>query len=138
MADQRYEREIDELLQRLETQQPTPLPFRRRASPWALRGRRLGALLVVESAVERLMLAAVGLLVATMLLGLFAPRLAAPIAALAIACFVLALVLSVCRGASGRGPRHPPSRPTPYPAQRTLEWDRLLWRLRGWLRRFRR
>ena len=138
MADNRYEREIDELLRRLESEHHAPQPFRRRASPWATAWRRLQDLLAVRSGVERLMALAVVFLLGTIVLGFISVRFAAPLAALALGCFVLALGLSVWQGATGHSTHHhPPSHPH-YSAQGHVNWDRAVWRLRGWLRRFRR
>jgi hypothetical protein len=138
MADNRYEREIDELLQRLEGEHRAPLPFRRRASPWANAWRRIQDALVVQSAVERLMALAVVLLLATIVLGLMAPRFVAPLAALTLGCFVLALGLSVWQGATGHSAHPPPQSHPHYSTQRHVDWDRAVWRLRRWFGRFRR
>ncbi len=136
MAEHRYEREIDELLRRMESEHGAPLPFRRRTSSWASRWRRLRDVLIVQSAVERLMAVAALSLLATLILGVFAPRFAAPLAGVALGCFVLALGLSVWHGASGHGPNYgAPSRH--YGPQRAVNWDQLVWRLRRWLRRLR-
>jgi hypothetical protein len=137
MAEQRYEREIDELLRRLEHDSPSPLPFRRRSAPWVRARRALEGVLAVQSAVERLMALAVVLLLGTLVLGIFAPRFAAPLAGLAVGAFVLALGLSVWNGASGKrtysaqSGRH-------YTPHATADWNQLVWRARAWLRRFRR
>ena len=138
MADNRYEREIDELLRRLESEHRAPLPFRRRASPWAVAWRRLQHLLTVQSAVERLMALAVVFLLGTIVLGFVSVRFAAPLTALALACFVLALGLSVWQGATGHSTHQRPQIRPYYSGQGHVDWDRAVWRLRGWLRRFRR
>ena len=138
MAEHRYEREIDELLRRIEGEHRAPLPFRRqRAAPWAAVWGRARVLLGLQSAVERLMLAAVVLLLVTFLLGLFAPRLAGPLGLLALLSFVAALGLSVWHGANGRGAAQG-SRGQYYPAAgSSVDWGGLTWRLRRWLRRLR-
>ena len=137
MAEQRYQREIDELLRRMERDSASPLPFRRRRTPWARARRALRVSLPTQSTIARFMRYSVSLLLAAFGLGLVAPLLAPPLAGLALASFVLALALSVWRGAAGKGDytsglaRHsaPPT---------TADWDRLVWRFRGWLRHFRR
>src|SRR5689334_15990538 len=138
MAENRYEREIDELLRQLEGEQRAPLPFRRRrTSPWAAAWRRAQPLLGNHSAVERLMALAVILLLVTCVMGLFAPRLSGPLGLLTVASLVAALALSVLNGAaghssaySGRG-RYGPA------AGVAVDWDGLMWRFRQWLRRLR-
>ena len=138
MAEQRYEREINELLQRL-SKDNQPLPFRRRRTPpWTAAWRRVAGIVAVQSIVERLMALAVVLLLATLAFGIFAPALARPSGYLAVACFVGALVVSVWVGAQGNDPRR-------YHPERTydrqgsaVDWDRLVWRVRRWLARFRR
>ena len=140
MAEHQYEREIDELLKRLESEHRDPLPFRprRRTPPWSAGWQRLGGVLGIQSTVERLMLLAVALLLGTFFLGFFAPALARAVGVLAVGCFVGALAVSVWSGAQNRGAsyhRHGHAGPS---SGRTVDWDRLVWRLRGWLRRFRR
>jgi hypothetical protein len=138
MAEQRYEREIDELLQRMDREQRAPLPFRRRrAAPWAGLGARLGQLVGGQSLVERLMAAAVALLLATVFLGFFAPGLSRIAGVAAVSCFVAALAVSVWAGVQApHGSRY--RRAPSYPAAGGVDWDRLGWRIRRWLGRFRR
>ncbi len=139
MAEQRYEREIDELLQRLDREDRQPLRFRRRRTPpWTAAWRRLSRLGAVQSLVERLMAAAVLLLVVTLVSGIFVPALARPSGYLAVACFVAALVASVWAGAQGHDPRR--YQPERYYQSRAsaVDWDRLILRARRWLERFRR
>ena len=139
MAEQRYEREINELLKRLEGEHREPLPFRvrRRTSPWAGFWRRASTALGMQSVVERLMALAVALLAGTILFGFVDRGFAWLIGMLAIACFVGALTLSVWAGATGHRPRHEGNRYPQPGAYRHVDWDALRWRLRHWLRRFR-
>jgi hypothetical protein len=140
MAEQRYEREIDELLQRLAREDREPLPFRRRRTPpWTAAWQRLSGTHGVHSLIERLMALAVVLLVATLFLGLSIPALARLSGLLAVISFVAALAVSVGAGAQGRDPRR-------YQAERlyngarggAVDWDALVRRFRTWLRRFQR
>jgi hypothetical protein len=138
MAEQRYEREIDELLQRLDKEDRQPLRFRRRRTPpWTAAWRRLSQLSAVQSLVERLMFLSVILLVATLVSGIFFPALARPSGYLAVACFVGALAASVLAGAQGNDPRR--YHPERYYQSRgsTVDWNRLIARARRWLGRFR-
>jgi hypothetical protein len=138
MAEQRYEREIKELLQRLAKESREPLPFRRRRTPpWVAAGQRLGQLLALQSLVERLMALAVVLLVATLVCGVFAPALSRPAGLLAITCFVGALAVSVWSGAQdGSARRYHPERAS-YSSGAAVDWNRLVWRVRRWFDRFR-
>jgi hypothetical protein len=140
MADDRYQREIDELLKRLERQHQEPLIFRlrRRASPWQSMWRRGYQLVGGHSAVERLVLIAVVFLGLTLLLGLFDSRLALTSAVLSVAALMAALVVSIGEGATGNrpAPRHERGL-YPHPGS-ALDWGSLSWRLRRWWRRFRR
>jgi hypothetical protein len=140
MAEQRYEREIDELLKRLEAEHREPLPFRmrRRGSPWARAWSRLGPLLGPRSTVERLMALAAVLLLATFVLRFVAPALAWALVLIALGCFVSALGLSVWGGVSRRGTQGRWSAEQYPPAGRAVDWDALGWRLRRWFNRFRR
>jgi hypothetical protein len=138
MAEQRYEREINELLQRLAKESREPLPFRRRRTPpWAAAGQRLQHVLVVQSLVERLMAVAVVLLVATLVCGVFAPVLARPSGVLAVTCFVSALAVSVYSGAQGGNARRYHDERTSYPRGTTVDWNGLVSRVRRWFGRFR-
>jgi hypothetical protein len=139
MAESRYEyeREIDELLQRLERDDRAPIPFRpRRNQRWAGASRRLKGLLTLPSAVERLIAASVGLLLVTLLLGLLAPRVAWFVGVAAVVCFATALALSAWQGATGRG--SPGRERYPEAAQGRVEWGELGEQFRRWMRRFRR
>jgi hypothetical protein len=138
MAEHRYEREIDELLRRMEGEQRAPLPFRRRrATPWASAWRRLRGAIRGHSAVDRLTALAVILLLGTFAIGLFAPRLAGPLSVLAVASFVAALALSVWNGASGHSPRYSGRAPYARTTGTAVDWEALIWRFRRWLRRLR-
>ncbi|HEY7066757.1 MAG TPA: hypothetical protein VII06_35145 [Chloroflexota bacterium] len=138
MAENRYEREIDDLLRQLEGEQRDPLPFRRRrASPWSAAWRRVQPLLGTHSAVERLMALAVVLLLATFVMGLFAPRLSGPLALLAVASLVVALALSVLNGAAGHSSAYSSRGRYAPAAGAAVDWDGLMWRFRRWLRRLR-
>jgi hypothetical protein len=140
MAEHRYEREIDDLLRRMESQHPDPLPFRlrRRTSRWHAAWTRFGTLVGVQSPVERLMGLSILLILATFALGFIAPRFAAPLGLLAVACFVAALVLSVWQGAKGHGSVARSTWQSAHGAPPPVDWDDLTRRLRRWLRRFRR
>jgi hypothetical protein len=137
MADDRYQREIDELLKRLERQHQEPLIFRlrRRASPWQSIWRRGYQLVGGHSAIERLLLLAVGLLGVTVLLGSFAPRLVMPVGFLAVACLLAAMVVSIDEGRSGNRSSPPGHRGYMPPSSPALDWSALGWRLRQWWRR---
>ncbi len=138
MAEQRYEREINELLQRLARENREPLPFRRRRTPpWTAAWRWLSRLTVAQSVGERLMALAVVLLLATVAFGIFAPALARPSAYLAVACFLGALGVSVWSGAQGRDPRRYHPERAYYNQGSAVDWDRLVRRVRRWLGRFR-
>ena len=139
MAEQRYEREINELLQSLAKDNPEPLPFRRRrTSPWSAARRRVSHLVAVQSIVERLMALAIVLLLATLAFGMFAPTLARLSGYLAVACFVGALAVSVWVGAQTKDPRRYDPERTYHQRGSAVDWDRLVWRVRRWLARFRR
>ncbi len=131
---ERYEREIDELLRRLEREQRASLPFRRR-SGWARARRRLIEALTGPAAIERLMGLAAVFFLGTCLLALVVPRFAVSTAVLALACFVLALALSLAGGLAGR---RPPWEYRPYRRGDAVAWDRLVARVRQWLRRLAR
>lgn len=136
MADHRYEREIDELLRHIEGENRAPLPFRRRrAPPWAGAWRRARGAVSGQSMVERLMALAVVLLVATLALTPFAPRMAGPGCLLALGAFVAALALSVWNGASGHPTRYQGRAHGPPAAGATVDWGNLIWRFRRWVRR---
>jgi len=136
MADHRYEREIDELLQHMEGEGRAPLPFRRRRSaPWAGVWRWARGMAIGQSAVERLMALAALLLLATFILGVFAPRLTGPVCIAALTAFVAALIVSVWNGASGHPTRYQGRASYPSASGAAVDWDGLLWRLRRWFRR---
>jgi hypothetical protein len=138
MAEQRYEREIEELLQRLAKESREPLAFRRRRTPpWVAATQRLGQLLALQSLVERLMALAVVLLVATLICGVFAPALSRPTGLLAVICFVGALAVSVWSGAHGGSSRRYHPERTAYSSGTVVDWNRLVWRVRHWFDRFR-
>jgi hypothetical protein len=130
MTERRYEREIDELLKRLEAEQPRSRPWGKRARGawWSAAWRGLRGL-VALSPVERLMALTVALLLLTLLFGLFAPRVAGFLGVLAIACFATALGLSVARGIAHGEPLDRARGPA-------LDWDTVVWRVRRWLRRW--
>jgi hypothetical protein len=138
MADHRYEREIDELLRHMESENRAPLPFRRRrAPPWTAAWRRARGAASGQGVIERLMALAIVLLLATFTLGLFAPRLAGPVCLVALAAFVGALALSVWNGASGHPTRYHGRASYPPVAGAAIDWNGLRWRFRRWLRRLR-
>ena len=138
MAEQRYEREINELLQRLAKESREPLPFRRRRTPaWIAAGQWLRRVLAVQSLVERLMALAVVLLLATLVCGVFAPALARPSGVLAVTCFVAALAVSVWSGTQGGNSRRYHAERTSYPRGTAVDWNALVWRVRRWFGRFR-
>jgi hypothetical protein len=138
MAEQRYEREINELLQRLAKESREPLPFRRRRTPaWVGAARRLRQVVAVQSLVERLMAFAVVLLLATLVFGVFAPALARPSGLLAVGCFVAALAVSVWSGTQGGNTRRYHVERTSYPHGTAVDWSRLVWRVRRWFGRYR-
>jgi len=138
MAEQRYEREINELLQRLAKESREPLPFRRRrTSAWVAAGQWLRRVLGVQSLVERLMALAVVLLLATLVCGVFAPVLARPSGLLAVTCFVTALAVSVWSGTKGGNTRRYHAERTSYPHGTSVDWNGLVWRVRRWFGRFR-
>jgi hypothetical protein len=138
MAEQRYEREINELLQRIAKESHEPLPFRRRRTPlWVAAGQRLRHVLALQSLVERLMAIAVVLLVTTLVCGVFAPVLARPSGVLAVTCFVAALAISVCSGAQGGNSRRYHTERTSYSHGTSVDWNGLVWRVRRWFGRFR-
>ncbi|HZU06556.1 MAG TPA: hypothetical protein VFB73_11295 [Chloroflexota bacterium] len=134
MTERRYEREIDELLKRLEAEQPRPSGRKKQAwaERWAAAWRSLRSL-VALSPVERLMVLTVALLLLTLLFGLFAPRVAGFLGVLAIACFAMALGLSVARGIA-----HGEARGDLFDRARgpALDWGTMVWRVRRWLRRW--
>ena len=138
MAENQYEREIDELLRRLDAEQRSPLPFRARRSrrSWNAAWQRVTRFLGPPSMVERLMAVSVILLLATFVLGFVVPRLAWTAAMLAVATFVAALALSVWNGAVGRGRTGGYEQPHGYSAN-AVDWNGLHWRLRRWWRRLR-
>ncbi|HLI29331.1 MAG TPA: hypothetical protein VKZ60_19870 [Chloroflexota bacterium] len=131
MAEKRYEREIDELLRRLEVEYRDPIPFRprRRPRPWTVARQRLGAALARASLVEQLLLAAIALLGAGLLVRLAGGAQAWVLGLLAVVCFFGGLALAVWQGA-----QRPYSLRGGYPAPPRLDLDRLLYRLRRWLR----
>ncbi|MBX5491706.1 MAG: hypothetical protein IRZ14_11160 [Chloroflexi bacterium] len=134
MAEKRYEREIDELLRRLEAEDRAPIPFRprRRQPPWVRAWRRVTAATAHASPVELLLLAAVGLLLTAVLVRFAGVAQAGLLALLAVVCFFGGLGLAVWQGArrpyrvygwggmSSSGPR--------------WDVDRLILCLRRWLR----
>jgi hypothetical protein len=131
MAEQRYEREINELLQRIAKESHEPLPFRRRRTPpWVAAGRRLRRVLALQSLVERLMACSVVLLITTLV--------ARPSGVLAVTCFVAALALSVWSGAQGGNSRRYHAERTSYPHGTSVDWNGLVWRVRRLFGRFRR
>ena len=140
MAEQRYEREIDELLQRIEREQPGPVPFRprRRQPGWPRAWARLRETVGAQSVVERLMIVALVLVVLTLPLGLFARALNAPLATLAVVCFVAALALSVVGGQHGRAAAADPRGYRYAQHGRSVDWEAVQWRVRQWWKRFRR
>jgi preprotein translocase subunit SecG len=139
MAEQRYEREINELLQRLDGEEPKPLRFRkRRRAPWSAAWAHLASVLAVQSLVERLMALAVVFLLAAIALGFMAPVLVRVTILLAVACFIGALALSVWSGAQARdSSRYQPER-LHHSQGSAIDWGRVTWRVRSWLARFRR
>jgi hypothetical protein len=139
MPDDRYQREIDELLKGLERQHREPLSFRlrRRGSPWRSIWQRGYGVIGGHSAVERLMMLAVALLGLTLVLSFLAPWFTDLVATLALASFLAALVVSIGEGASGNHSTphgHRAVHPQPGPA---VDWSSLGRRLRRWWRRLR-
>jgi hypothetical protein len=136
MADERYRREIDEVLRRLEQQHPEPVPFRlrRSAGRWRSGWQSLYELFGGRSLVERLMTGALILLVCTLICGLFAPRFVLPVASAAIACFVAGLAVSVSQGIGG-SPRVDYPRSRGYAAGSPgVDWSGLTRSFRRWWR----
>lgn len=139
MAEKRYEREIDELLRRLDDGRQEPLPFRPRRQPSRLRLwlGQLSQAFVLGSLVEWLLAAAVALLLASFVLRLVGMPLSAALAVLAVVCFVSSLTIAVWHGTRRPAGRHY-GRYGPPPGQSSVDWDGLTQRLRQWWRRFRR
>lgn len=145
MADNQYEREIDELLRRLDAEHRGPLPFRARRSrrPWTAAWQRLTGGAGPRATTERLVLLAAVVLLATFLLSRVVPAsviqpLSWGAGMLALAAFVGALALSVVTGTTRTGQTPDYGRPYGGYAGRSIDWNRVSWRLRGWWRRFRR
>lgn len=133
MAEKRYEREIDELLRRLEAEYREPIPFRprRRQRPWTTLRRRLASAFADASLIDRLLLAAVVLLIAGLGVRWAGIAQAWVLGVLAVACFFGGLALAVWQGA-----QRPPSLYNGYgaPPAARLNLDGFLYRLRRWLR----
>jgi hypothetical protein len=97
MAD-RYEREIDELLGRLEgrlRKEPLSRRIGRRVRPYS-HGFQSGIRAFLRRPPsEQFMIAALVMVIASFILGNFAPRIAGYLSVLSILCFVLALGLAI-------------------------------------------
>lgn len=129
---QKYEREIDEILRRMDAflpSRPSTPPHRRLW--WRLRGwvsgrsPRLG----VRATPSSLMVAGLVIALTGYVLGRLAPSLSAPLSILALALFVGALALSIARNRRRR-PAGWRGRPLDYQTGGGLIWA-------GWLRRWR-
>jgi hypothetical protein len=138
MADHQYEREIDELLRHMEGDSRAPLPFRRLLLASCAAARpRAHATTGGQAAVERLMAAAVILLVGTFVLTPLAPGVVGFTCLMALSAFVAALGLSVWNGASGHPTRYTRGAYGPHAAGAAIDWNQLAWRFRRWVRRLR-
>ncbi len=128
---QKYEQEIDEILRRMESRLP------RRSLRWRLK-RRFAALsdaiqprLAVRPTPTVLLLAGLVAIFLGSILRAFIPGVGTPLALLALALFVGALVLSVAR--SRRYPRAGwRGRPIDYGRGQPLIWDSLIRRWHAW------
>ena len=133
---QKYEREIDEILRRMDSTLPHEQPHRRlyRRIRRRLTGLQLPTLHVTPSA---LMVAALLLALLSYVLRAFLPSLTAPAGLLALGAFVGAIVLSVAQNRRRR-PSGWRGRPIDCAVEEPSVWEGWLRRLREWRRGRRR
>lgn len=130
---QKYEREIDEILRRMDTFLPRERPHLR---AWRHLRRWLGSLRFVSSlqiTPSHLMVAGLVLAMLSYLLRAVLPSLAAPASLIAVALFVGAIGLSIARGRRRRAPNWR-GRTIDYSRGDGLLWDSWLRRWREWRR----
>ncbi|MCC7103763.1 MAG: hypothetical protein IT307_01355 [Chloroflexi bacterium] len=132
MAD-RYEREIDELLSRLEgrpRKEPLSRRIGRRVRPYSSGFQSGLRAFLRRPPSEQFMIAALVMVIAAVILGYFAPRIAGYVSALSILCFVVALGLSIAGRRSPGYQKKWRGKIVDYPAGPSI-WNSL----RKWFRR---